>query len=129
MKRVIGFILLAVFTVFFASQGFAQSEATTDKQDVKQTTATTTDYGKFVDKDGDGVCDNFEALGDKAGKGCNFVDANGDGICDHHADGTCLKGNQNCCKGQGANCGKGQGQKNRNGCGGPCGAKTAPDKK
>jgi hypothetical protein len=129
MKRLSGSILALVFTVFFVSQGLAQSATTAEKQDVKQTTATTADYGKFVDKDGDGVCDNFEARGEKAGKNCHFVDANGDGICDHHADGTCLKGNANCCKGQGANCGKGMGHKQRNGCGGPCGAKTAPDKK
>lgn len=37
----------------------------------------------FVDKDGDGICDNY------AGGGRNFVDKDGDGICDNYADGKC----------------------------------------
>lgn len=128
MKNVSGFILAFVLSVFFVAQGVAQSETTAQPQEAKQATATGTDVGKFVDKDGDGVCDNFEARGEKAGKGCNFVDANGDGVCDHRADGTCLKGN-NCCKGQGTNCGKGMGYKHRNGCAGPCGTGQGPGKK
>ena len=61
----------------------------------------------FVDKDGDGICDNRDGKGKGGGKGKqyhrgardgsgpknssnqrgpNFVDKNGDGICDNRAD-------------------------------------------
>lgn len=53
-------------------------------------TATVCNYcGKdcsFVDKDGDGVCDNYKQRGINgvnAGKG--YVDEDGDGICDNYA--------------------------------------------
>lgn len=127
MKRVSGFILATLFTVFFTGQIFAQSEISADNNEVKQTTTVTA--GKFVDSNNNGICDNHEARV-KDGKCANFVDADGDGKCDNcpNCTGQC-KGNQNCCK-EKANCqGKGMGYKHRNGCGGPCGAKTTPDKK
>ena len=46
----------------------------------------------FVDADGDGVCDNLGGCGrGRGGRGCggcgcggmNFVDSDGDGVCDH----------------------------------------------
>ncbi len=127
MKRVSGFILAAVFAVFFSGQLFAQSEGSAVKSDAKQTTTVTA--GKFVDNNNNGVCDNHEARV-KDGKCANFVDADGDGVCDNRANctGQC-KGNQNCCKGQATCPGKGMKAGNRNGCGGPCGARQVPDKK
>ena len=45
-------------------------------------------YGsRFVDANGDGVCDNYTAAhsGAWVGYGSRFVDANGDGVCDNYA--------------------------------------------
>ncbi|MBL8025715.1 MAG: hypothetical protein JNL74_04855 [Fibrobacteres bacterium] len=54
---------------------------------------TTANHGtNFVDKDGDGLCDNVgtrqgsgKGTGCQSGTGCgaNFVDANKDGVCDN----------------------------------------------
>jgi len=79
--------------------------------------ATPTQQGAgFVDKDGDGICDNYATHGGKGGMGkghgAGFVDANNDGICDNAKAGKGM--------GQGAGQGKGQGQgKGKKGC---CGA-------
>ena len=129
MKKATGFILAAVFTVFFAGQAFTQNaEKTSTPNETKQTTETTVTKAKFVDANNNGVCDHFEAR-NKDGKCAKFVDANGDGICDNCANckGKC-QGNQACC-GKGNCQGKGMGYKHRNGCGGPCGQKQNPEKK
>lgn len=125
MKKLSGLILTFVFILFLSAQGFAQSEVTSGKSEpVKQTT--TVKPGTFVDKDGNGICDNYEA-GGKNAKGANFVDANGDGICDRRGDGTMTKCKQNCCNQQPC-AGKGKGPKHPN-CPGPCGKQQTPDKK
>ena len=49
----------------------------------------------FVDKDGDGVCDNIGS-----GNGGYFVDKDGDGVCDNIGRGN---GRQNNGKGRGRN--------------------------
>lgn len=54
----------------------------------------------FVDKNNDGICDN-RGSGRYQGRGPNFVDKNNDGICDHRQDGT----------------GRGQGFRHRHGYG------------
>lgn len=38
---------------------------------------------RFVDADGNGICDY-------AGNGCYYADADGDGICDNHGENICL---------------------------------------
>lgn len=70
----------------------------------------------FVDENGDGVCDNEGAYGrgrmggrGMMGQGSNWADANGDGVCDNlvdeDGDGVCdLRGT-----GTGAGCGMGAG--------------------
>ncbi len=74
---------------------------------------------RFVDADGDGICDNLgsgyvyaDADGDgvcdvcgaaHAQGGGNFVDADGDGVCDHYASG------RGCGYGRGAQGGRGNG--------------------
>jgi hypothetical protein len=70
----------------------------------------------FVDANGDGVCDNCGKYANGSGQGngtCSkFVDANGDGICDNFVD---ANGDGVC-----DNCGKyanGSGQCSGNGCG------------
>lgn len=42
---------------------------------------------RFVDANGDGVCDNYTAAhsGAWVGYGSRFVDTNGDGVCDNYA--------------------------------------------
>lgn len=77
---------------------------------------------RFIDADGDGVCDNYngtqpgggKGYGNGAGQGAGFVDADGDGICDNYgnrpADGTGNKYGQNNGQGQGQGNGAGQGQ-------------------
>ena len=37
-------------------------------------------YCRYVDADGDGVCDN-------RGAGCRYTDADGDGVCDYYGPG------------------------------------------
>lgn len=130
MRKLSGIILTMALTAFFAVQVMAQTAtpAATDDKPVKQTATTAQTCGKFVDNNNDGVCDN-RGTQCKQGKGTGFTDANGDGICDHRGDGNCCKGNPDCCKGQKSGCGKGYGPKHRQGCGGPCGARTVPDKK
>ncbi|MGB9701652.1 MAG: T9SS type A sorting domain-containing protein [Candidatus Kapaibacteriota bacterium] len=83
-----------------------------------------TSNSKFVDANGDGICDNFvDANGDgvcdncgqnssgKMGGNRKFIDANGDGICDNfvdaNGDGVCDNctgsgyGHHGCAKGKG----------------------------
>lgn len=45
--------------------------------------ASTTVCTAYVDADGNGICDNCNAVH----QGCNYVDENGDGICDNYAAG------------------------------------------
>jgi len=124
MKKLTVFILTTALAVMFASQTMAQ-DAGKQNADTEKAAQTQT-YGKFVDNNKDGVCDNFQARGQE-GRGARFVDANGDGVCDHRADGTCGKCGTGCCKGRQGNCGKGMGHQHRHGCGGPCGEQKAPD--
>ena len=126
MKKLTVFILTTALAVMFASQAMAQ-DAGKQNADTKKAAQTQT-FGKFVDNNKDGVCDNFQARGQE-GRGARFVDANGDGVCDHRADGTCGKCGTGCCKGRQGNCGKGLGHQHRHGCGSPCGLQKAPDKK
>jgi len=128
MKRLSGIILAVAFTTFFAMQGFTQNDAATQKQtDLSKTgQQKSAQGGNFVDKNKNGVCDNFEARGN-SGHGRNFVDKNGDGKCDNCQSDCKGKGNGKCCgkgvgncqnhsgKGQGC-CGKGYGYQHRHGC-------------
>jgi len=66
-------------------------------------------HRNYVDTNNDGVCDNFEGRGGR-GNGRNFTDANNDGICDHFAE-----GKPGCCQGNREGCRNGRGFKNRNG--------------
>ena len=48
-------------------------------------------YANFIDEDGDGICDNWQAGGQGLGLGKgtreNFVDEDGDGVCDNYQSG------------------------------------------
>jgi hypothetical protein len=111
------FLMTAVFS-FFTVQVFTQNTSSASVQ--KKEVSTVTAPGKFIDKNNNGVCDNFEAR-NANGKGVNFVDKDGDGICDHRQNAAPCKESRDCCgKGKGNRgncigscCGKGSG----NGCG------------
>ena len=45
---------------------------------------------RYIDADGDGVCDNCGV--DTCGSGANYVDADGDGVCDHFDGSRCGSG-------------------------------------
>ncbi|PKP18776.1 MAG: hypothetical protein CVU05_12865 [Bacteroidetes bacterium HGW-Bacteroidetes-21] len=62
----------------------ASVQAQTEKNDKSkdQTTSTVT-YGKYVDENKDGVCDNHQNLHQNV-KGAAYVDKNEDGVCDNH---------------------------------------------
>ena len=53
---------------------------------------------RFVDADGNGICDNYAAYCKGTGCGLGFVDADNDGVCDNYASGC-----------QGTGCGSGWG--------------------
>jgi hypothetical protein len=137
MKRVSGIMMILVFTAFFAIQGFTQAPVVAKAQAEKQKT-NLQQYpacGKFVDKNSNGICDNYEARGNN-GHGRNFTDKNGDGKCDNCQSACQGKGNGNCCgKGNGnagagnGCCGKGQGYQHRHGCSNmnQGNSKTTPD--
>lgn len=64
----------------------------------------TTKRGQWVDKNNDGICDNYQNLKTNP-KGSNFVDKNKDGICDNYQN----NAKNNMCCGQGMQCRKGNG--------------------
>lgn len=63
----------------------------------------------FIDSNNDGVCDNFTTAGNNRQRR-NFIDSNNDGVCDNLANSTQGRG-----KRSGTCNGKGQGRKNRHG--------------
>ena len=73
-------ITLALFLLFTVS-AFAVDPAP----------GTNTELPSFIDEDGDGICDNYQAggrgLGLRNGTGANFVDADGNGVCDNAGTG------------------------------------------
>lgn len=93
MKKL--FLIIAIF-IGISVAANAQSTTSVKSEKVKSEALTTKKAettnvrGNFVDKDNDGVCDNYQMRGKN--KDCpNFVDANNDGICDNY------KAKGNCC--------------------------------
>ena len=111
MKNTGKVLLAAAIMIIFTLQLKAQISDASANQSGKQQNSVYTNPGKFVDKDNNGICDNFETRSGK-GKGVNFVDKNGDGICDNRADASNKQGN---------NCRNGQGNQHRHGQGKGCG--------
>jgi len=112
MKTVTRITILMAFMSFVALQGFSQntSSATTQKDLRNSVTTTKPTPGKFIDKNKDGVCDNYQAKM-KTGRGANFADKNGDGVCDNKQNASQMKRNPNCC-GMGFQHRNGQGKEN-----------------
>jgi len=113
MKNIGKLFLATALTMIFAVQANAQSNATANQPAQKQK-AVNSASGNFVDKDNNGVCDNFESRSGN-GQGANFVDKNGDGICDNRAN-VGKKAGNNCRNGQGNQYRNGQGQGRGNCC-------------
>jgi len=82
MKNIGKSILAAAIIVVLSLQAHTQSSTSTTKPSDKQQTTTNLTPGAFIDKNNNGVCDNFESRSVK-GQGVNFIDNNGDGICDN----------------------------------------------
>jgi hypothetical protein len=120
MKKTTMIIMMTAMAVIFSMQVYSQAAETskTKAADPKTSEQAKSTAGTFVDKNNNGVCDNFEARG-KSGQGKNFADKNGDGKCDN-CKGDCKgKGSGNCC-GKAQGCGHSQ-QGNGNGnCSGKC---------
>lgn len=106
MKNIGKLILATAIMVMFAIQSNAQNTTSANQPAQKQNTVNSASRN-FVDKDNNGVCDNFESRSGK-GHGANFVDKNGDGICDNRANVGKKSGNQ-CRNGQGNQYMNGQG--------------------
>lgn len=78
------FYLTFLMMIFACSIAFGQ---VTKSSDVKKPSSTSNQNfipGNFVDKDNNGVCDNYEKR-ENTRQGKNFVDADGDGVCDRRA--------------------------------------------
>jgi len=107
-KLTLMLVAAAALSLFAASKTFAEDPVPVTSP------GTTTNHGaNFVDKDGDGICDNVgtanQCAGKGQGKGCKgagcgkgFVDADKNGVCDNAA-------NRQGGKGQGKCQGKGKG--------------------
>ena len=112
MKTIGKLTSVTLFLLFFTTQVFAQNSnaAGTTKDLQKEQVTTSVTPGNFVDKDNNGICDNFEAR-NASGRGANCIDKDGDGICDHR---------QVAGQGKANNGNFGKGNKHRNGNGKGC---------
>ena len=113
MKNIGKLILAMAVVMIFAIQSNAQNTNSANQPAQKQSSVNSAS-GNFVDKNNNGVCDNFESRSGN-GHSANFVDKNGDGICDNRAIGSGKTGN-NCRNGQGNQYRHGQGQGRGNCC-------------
>jgi len=115
MKSIGKLFLVTAILMIIAIQAQSQtSKSSANQSDPQKTVASAS--GNFVDKNNNGICDNFESRSGN-GHGANFVDKNGDGICDNRANAGRKTGN-NCRYGQGNQHRHGQG--NGRGCGNCC---------
>jgi hypothetical protein len=113
MKSIEKLFLATAILIIFTLQAQAQtSKSSATTSDVQKTEATTP--GNFIDKDNNGICDNFESRSGK-GRGAKFVDKNDDGICDNRAAVGKKQGNS-CRNGQGNQYRHGQGRRGGNCC-------------
>jgi len=111
MKNIGKLFLATAIVLIFNMQAQSQnSTAPVKQEDQQQNTANPANpaHGTFVDKNNNGVCDNFESRSVN-GRGANFVDKNGDGICDNRAY-VGKKSANTCRNGQGNRHRHGQGQ-------------------
>jgi hypothetical protein len=133
MKTASGILLSLGMVVFLAGVSFSQvaSTASPSKTSTKPTTAapakvtdanksgtcdhhagkeTCTQGKNFVDKNGDGICDNCGSSGKCKDSGCGQCQKNGTGCGKNQGKG------KGCCENQGKGSGCGKGQQNASGC-------------
>ncbi|MBK7214925.1 MAG: hypothetical protein IPH88_16875 [Bacteroidales bacterium] len=111
MKTMLKVTSILAIAILFAIESNAQNASPVNSQSqTKVSTGNGFVPGTFVDKDNNGVCDNFESRGN-AGRGRSFTDKDRDGICDN-------KGNKvGRGRGQGNNCRYGTGNRGNRGRG------------
>ena len=136
MKTASRIFLTFSILVFFAGMTFSQVASTTIPAKTATKSAVATP-GKSVDDNKTATCNHNNAKGTCA-QGKNFVDKNGDGKCDNcgstgKCNGTgCGQGQKSCngcSKSQGkGNCG-GQGMQHQNGCSSKCSTPATEPKK
>ena len=105
-RRMLPMGLLLVFAIY----GYAQNNSTTAIAKETKATQTAANCSKFVDKNGDGICDVHKNCTQCKGKencGKSMQD------CKASCSGSHGKG---CCGTTGSGCGKGNGNGNGNGC-------------
>ena len=120
MKKIIGItttVMMLLATVFiinaYAQDKFLAYEEDNDKSEKQTEVQKQTFQGpRFVDADGDGVCDNnrkgkrgrrHNGQGGQGGQGKNFVDKDGDGVCDNYNN---SRGNRGRGRGNGTGRGR-----------------------
>ena len=84
MKNIGKVFMTLALMMLFAIQARSQNSTAPIKQQDQKQTVTNPSPGTFVDKDNNGICDNFESRSGMR-RGANFVDKNNDGICDNRA--------------------------------------------
>jgi hypothetical protein len=108
MKNIGRLFLVSAILMIFGLQVQSQNNTTTAKQQDQQKTTVNPTCGTIVDNNKNVICDNFESRSAK-GQGANFVDKDGDGICDNRAN-TGSKSANTCRNGLGNQYRHGQGQ-------------------
>ena len=82
MKNHVKLFLATAIMMIIAIQVQSQNSTPADKKQNQQKDTTVMQRGTFVDKNNNGICDNFEARSNNR-RGANFVDKNGNGVCDN----------------------------------------------
>ncbi|HNX42870.1 MAG TPA: hypothetical protein PLJ84_00400 [Bacteroidales bacterium] len=134
MKNTVRLFAAMALTAFFITG--LQAQTTSADQAKTRQKSTAINRPAFVDKNNDGVCDNYSS-GRYQGRGANFVDKNNDGVCDNYGSGryqgrgaNFIDSNKDgiCDNRQGATgkwnsgCSMGNGNRHRHGNGHCCGS-------
>ena len=134
MKTTSRILLTFIMLVFFTGMIYSQAATATSNTNASAVPATVAP-GKSVDANKNSTCDKHDAKSCCA-QGKNFVDKNGDGKCDNCGTPGKCKGTGNCigkgqCNGKGQGKGNccGQGQQHKNGCGNQGSAPATEPKK
>ena len=116
MQTFLKFTFAIAIACLFAIQTNAQNAKPATQQNQQQVNTNNGFVpGTFVDKDNNGICDNYESRGN-VGRGRNYVDTNGDGICDNKGN----KGGKGWGKGNNCRNAKGNGHRGNRGKGNGC---------
>ncbi|MBP1657285.1 MAG: hypothetical protein H6Q31_1886 [Bacteroidetes bacterium] len=110
-------LFLLVPALWLTSSLQAQTQDTTANRERQERNVAP--HGAFRDENGDGIDDRIERRGKgKGAKKDRFVDADGDGICDERTGGLGFRRGAGAAGQAGSAAGKGSGAGNRHGQGG-----------